>query len=100
MADHVLGRRVLRDAAVVAHKQTTEQHKLVMRYPDIAARLCDPPLRYASPNQWHGFIPPAYDRERVDGTTPLNTSPYRAALMAILEAAAERADAERQGRAA
>ena len=100
MTDHILGRRVLRDAANAAHRQTTEQHKLVMRYPDIAARLCNPPLRFKTPSQWHGYVPPAYDREREDGTAPLNTSPFRAALMALLEEAAERADAEQRGRAA
>jgi hypothetical protein len=95
MTDHLLGRQILRDAATVARMQTNEQHKLIMRYPDIRARLCDPPLRYARPDQWHGYIPPAYDGEREDGSVPLNRSPYRAALMAILEAAAERADGER-----
>jgi len=100
MTDHVLGCQILRDAANAARRQTAEQHKLIMRYPDIRARLCHSPLRFKTPEQWHGYIPPAYDREREDGTTPLNTSPYRVALMALLEEAAERADAEQQGRAA
>lgn len=33
--------------------------------------------------------------ERIDGVTPLNDSPRRTALLALLEEAAERADAER-----
>lgn len=86
-------------AARQATKQTDDQHKLVMRYKDIAAKLCDPPLGYDKPDQWHGYIPPAYDPEGVDGVTPLNTSPQRVALMALLEEAAVRADAE-MGRAA
>jgi hypothetical protein len=95
VTDHLFGRRILRDAATAARAQTTDQHRLIMRYPDIRDRLCQPPLSYDRPEQWHGYIPPAYDGEREDGTTPLNASPYRAALMALLEEAAERADAER-----
>lgn len=38
MTDHLLGRQILRDAATVARMQTTDQHKLIMRYPDIRAR--------------------------------------------------------------
>lgn len=95
----VLKSRPCVEAARHAAKQTTEQHKLITRYPDIRARLCSPPLNYDRPEQWRGYIPPAYDPERVDGATPLNNSPRRVALMALLEEAAERADAEQQGRA-
>jgi hypothetical protein len=84
------------EAARAARKQCIEQQKLVLRYPDIAKRLCEPPLGYAAPGQWTGYIPPAYDAEQVDGSVPLNTSRYRAVLMEILEAAAERADSERR----
>jgi hypothetical protein len=87
------------DAARQAAKQSTEQHKLVNRYKDIAAKLCDPPLGYKSPGQWRGYIPPAYDPEHIDGVIPLNHSPRRTALMALLEEAAERADAEMRGAA-
>jgi hypothetical protein len=82
------------DAARHAARQSTEQHKLVNRYKDIAAKLCGPPLGYEKPEHWHGYIPPAYDPERIDGVTPLNDSPRRAALMALCEEAAERADVE------
>lgn len=90
----VLKSRPCVEAARAAARQTSEQHKLIMRYPDIRARLCDPPLGYAKPEQWHGYIPPAYDAERIDGVTRLNDSPRRTALLALLEEAAERADAE------
>jgi hypothetical protein len=86
-------------AARAAAKQTDDQHKLIARYRDIAAKLCDPPLNCDRPEQWHGYIPPAYDGERENGTTPLNASPVRVQLMALLEEAAVRADAE-MGRAA
>ena len=85
------------EAARAAAKQTADQHKLINRYRDIAAKLCEPPLSYARPDQWHGYIPPAYDAETEGGVTRLNTSPRRAALLALLEEAAERADAERGG---
>lgn len=84
------------DAAKADRARNTEQRKLVLRYPDIAARLCEPPLNYARPGQWTGYIPPAFDGERPDGAVPMNTSRYRAAFMVILEAAAERADSEKQ----
>lgn len=84
-------------AARAARKQTDDQHKLIMRYPDIRAKLCDPPLGYQRPEQWHGYIPPAYCAEDVDGVTRLNDSPRRTALLALLEEAAERADAETGG---
>lgn len=95
MTDHLFGRQILRDAAKSARTQTDDQHKLIARYKDIAAKLCDPPLGYDKPEQWHGYIPPAYDPEHIDGVTPLNDSPRRTALLALLEEAAERADAER-----
>lgn len=92
--------RLWRTAARDAAKQTAEQRKLILAYPDIAARLCNPPLGYARPDQWTGYIPPAYDRENAIGVTPLNDSPRRAALMELLEAAAEREDAQRRPPAA
>jgi len=91
----VLKARPCVEAARQAAKQTDDQYKLIMRYKDIAAKLCQPPLNYDRPEQWHGYIPPAYDPERIDGVTPVNDSPRRTALLALLEEAAERADAER-----
>jgi hypothetical protein len=93
----VLKARPCVDAARDAAKRTDDQHKLITRYKDIAAKLCDPPLSYAKPEQWHGYIPPAYDAERIDGVISLNDSPRRTALLALLEEAAERADSETRG---
>lgn len=93
----VLKSRPCVEAARAAARQTSDQHKLISRYPDIRARLCEPPLGYANPGQWHGYIPPAYCAEDVDGVTRLNDSPRRTALLALLEEAAERADAETGG---
>lgn len=30
----------------------------VLAHPDLAARLCDPPLRYSRPDAWTGYVPP------------------------------------------
>ncbi len=62
----------------------------VARYPDLAERLTHPPLSYARPEQWNGFVPP---KEFPEGT--LNDSPRRAALVAIVDEALAR-DAERK----
>ena len=80
-------------AAAAEHAQLVEQRRLILAYPDLAAQLCAPPLCFKRPEQWTGYIPPTFDRERPDGTVPQNDSPIRAALMALLEQAAERWDA-------
>jgi hypothetical protein len=88
--------RAWRYAAAEAHKQSVEQRKLILTYPDIAAKLCQAPFGYAEPLQWTGFIPPPYESEGPGGMGRPNRSPYRAALLALLEEAAERADGEQQ----
>jgi len=51
-----------------------ERRAAVLAHPDLAARLCQPPIGYARPDQWNGYIPPATWREQH------NDSPRRAAL--------------------
>ena len=56
----------------------------VLRHPDLAARLTEPPLSYAKPEQWNGGIPPeTFGGER-------NDSGRRAALVELVEDAARR----------
>lgn len=55
----------------------------VLRHPEIAKRLCDPPLRYSHPEAWSGYVPP----ETWQGKT--NNHPARAALLGIITAAVE-----------
>lgn len=56
----------------------------VLRYPDLAERLTKPPLNYANPRQWSGFIPPdTYGQA-------LNLSPEREALMELANEAYRR----------
>jgi hypothetical protein len=66
------------------------RRELVLRYPDIAAKLTLPPMSLARPDCWNGFIP-AEDYEGPHGLVP-NDSPIRAQLVAILDEAAHRAD--------
>jgi hypothetical protein len=56
----------------------------VLRYPDLAQKLCEPPLRYARPDQWSGFIPPDTCGQQ------LNTSTRRGALAELAQEAYER----------
>lgn len=86
------GRTACMQAAAAAHAQLAEQRRLILAYPDLAAGLCREPIGFKRPEQWTGYIPPTFDRERPDGTVPQNDSPVRAALMALLEQAAERWD--------
>jgi len=59
----------------------------VLSYPDLAKRLTEPPLDYAEPSQWNGFVPP----EEFNGQH--NASPRRTALAEIVAEAHAR-DAE------
>lgn len=90
----ITGSREWQSAAKLALEERQENRRLVLAYPDIAAKLCAPPIGYARPEQWTGYIPPRFDAERIDGVTPINTTPRRTALLELLEAAAERYDAE------
>ncbi len=57
---------------------------LVLSHPDLAAKLCDPPLSYTKPSHWNGFVPP----DMFNGKR--NSSPYREALAAIVAEAMDR----------
>jgi hypothetical protein len=56
---------------------STVDRERVLRYPDLAQKLTEPPLRYANPRQWNGFIPPDVCGQQ------LNLSPRRDALWAL-----------------
>lgn len=62
----------------------TELRAMVLSHPDLAARLCAPPLDYKRPDQWNGFIPPEYFNGH------FNDSPRRAALVEICAEAESR----------
>ena len=70
---------------------------LVLRFPDIAKRLCEPPYSASNPANWTGYIPGPFGAENHRGVVQLNNSPVRAQLLALVTEAAERADNETQG---
>jgi hypothetical protein len=56
----------------------------VLRHPELAARLTQPPVGYQSAEQWNGYVPPARVPAGDDGIDGLlNNSPRRAALIDI-----------------
>jgi len=81
-------------SAALAEDRKKQQFDLVMQYPDIAAKLCRPPLKLGDPRNWSGYIPGFCAPETVRGVIPVNDSPIRAQLIAILNEAAERSDLE------
>ena len=67
-------------------KATTEANRAaVLAHPDLAKKLTQPPLDYARPEQWNGFIPPKLVATE-DGYE-LNDSPRRRALLRLVEEA-------------
>lgn len=62
---------------------------LVMAYPDLVAKLTQPPIGFRRPEEWSGWIPPELDE---DGQ--VNPSRRAAGLRALVE------EAERRARAA
>lgn len=88
--------RLMKQARAAAFAENARRRALVLRHPDLAARLCEPPLRHTTPEHWTGYIPPAYDAETFGGGQPINTSPARAALVALLAEAEQRTATERK----
>jgi hypothetical protein len=87
--------RLIKQARAAAHAENKRRRALVLRYPELAARLTEPPIRHTTPEHWTGYVPPAHDAPGVGGDLPLNTSPARAALTALV-AEAEAREATRQ----
>ncbi|MFB7736231.1 hypothetical protein ACFC08_17960 [Streptomyces sp. NPDC056112] len=71
----------------MAEAQRTAAHRrgLVLRYPDLAAKLTEPPIGHSSPEKWNGYIPPA-----TDCTGAMNTARCRPALLALVAEAERR----------
>lgn len=66
-------------------RRRAERRALVLRHPDLAARLTQPPLPYTSPEHWGGHL------GADTWTGRPNTSPERAALLEIVAEAEQRA---------
>lgn len=76
------------DTALTEANKARERRARVLAHPDLAGRLCDPPMRLSSPEVWTGHVPPA----RVDilGSSRPNNSPNRRQIIEVLRAVAER----------
>lgn len=61
----------------------------VLAHPDLAEQLTAPPCSFARPEVWTGYIGPKWIEGR-HGEAVLNTSPYRAQLVAIVAEAEQR----------
>ncbi|MDT0302933.1 hypothetical protein [Streptomonospora wellingtoniae] len=89
---------LMRELAVRANRRgveidtTTneERRRLVLRHPDLAARLCEQPLAFARPEQWTGYIAPALDQIGESMLARRNESPFRAQAAALYEEALRR----------
>lgn len=80
--------RFIKHHMAEAQRNAAYRRGLVLRYPDLAAKLAAPPINHSSPEKWNGYIPPA-----TDCTGAMNTARCRPALVAIV-AEAERRQAQ------
>lgn len=80
-----------KQAITAAKRDAKARRERVLRYPDIAAKLTQPPLNLADPTMWNGYIPPrtlpGRDDEPYDKS---NDSPVRQQLVAIAAEALQR----------
>lgn len=76
----------LRQATEAAHAENERRRRLVLRFPDLAVRLTQPPIGHATPEHWTGYIPP-----ETTCTGAINDSPARPALLALVAEAEARA---------
>lgn len=92
--------RLIKQAQAAGRTENARRRALVLRHPDLAQKLTEPPLRHTTPEHWTGYIPPAYDAVALGGAQPINTSPARAALVALLAEAEARSATAQNGQAA
>lgn len=92
--------RLLKQARAAGAAENARRRALVLKHPDLAERLTQPPISHTTPEHWTGYIPPAHDPETFGGGRPINTSPIRAALAALVAEAEQRAGTSQKGLAA
>jgi hypothetical protein len=92
--------RLMKQARANALAENARRRALVLRHPDLAARLTEPPLRHTLPEHWTGYIPPSHDAPSVGGYQPINTAPCRPALLALVAEAEARTASQQKGQAA
>jgi hypothetical protein len=77
--------RFIKHHMAEAQRAAAHRRGLVLRYPDLAAKLAERPIGHSSPEKWNGYIPPA-----TDCTGAINTAPCRPALLALVAEAERR----------
>lgn len=82
--------RFIKHHMAEAQRAAAHRRGLVLRYPDLAAKLTERPLRFTTPEHWNGFIPPATWNQA------LNTTPGRPVLLALVAEAEKRNAAPRE----
>ena len=87
--------RLIKQARTNAAQENTRRRSLVLKHPDLAERLTQPPINHTTPDHWTGYVPPEYDAPSVGGGQPINTSPARRALAALVAEAEARDTASR-----
>lgn len=80
--------RFIKTQMANAQRAAAYRRGLVLRHPDLAARLTEPPIGHATPEIWNGYIPPT-----TDCTGAINTASCRPALLALVAEAERRANA-------
>lgn len=79
--------RFIKHHMAEAQRAAAHRRGLVLRYPDLAAKLTEPPIGHSAPEKWTGYIPPA-----TDCTGAMNTARCRPALLALVAEAERRRD--------
>lgn len=87
--------RFIKHHMAEAKRAAAHRRALVLRHPDLAAQLTQPPIKFSRPEVWNGYIPPA-----TDCTGAINTAPSRRVLLELVAEAEARAGAEQKGQAA
>lgn len=77
-----------REEVRAAHEACVARRERVLRYPDLAKRLTEPPLNIPTPEMWTGYVPPARgpwggSDGFGDVKVVANNSPARAVLVEI-----------------
>ena len=88
-----------REQRAKAEAEQAERRSLVLADDELAKRLTAPPIGFANPRQWTGYIPPLMIEGPERQGMVRNPSPIRVQLVAIVREAYARNYGEATGRA-
>lgn len=91
---------LIKQARAAAYAENKRRRALVLKHPDLAEQLTKPPIGHTTPEHWTGYVPPANDAYGLGGGQPINTSPARKALAALVAEAEARTANDQNGQAA